>query len=96
MAADLGRDKYVKWRDDVYNLLMLADGGLEEECYHLLNWVMAGQGQIKNNNGGVKWVSNPHVGVKGKSACHSDVECSYLPRGTYTDCRGVESYPVSN
>ena len=41
-------------------------------------------------------VSNPHVRVKGKSACHSDVECSYLPRGTYTNCRGVALYPVSN
>ena len=46
--------------------------------------------------GGVKWVNNPHVRVKGESTCHSDVECSYLPRGTYTNCRGVALYHVSN
>ena len=27
---------------------MLADGGLEEESYHSLNWVMAGKAKIKN------------------------------------------------
>ena len=52
------------------------------------------QGQIKM--GGVKWVSNPHVRVKDESACHSDTECSYLPRGTYTNSRGVALYPVSS
>ena len=41
------------------------------------------QGQIKM--GGVKWVSNPHVRVKDKVVCLSDAECSYPPRGTYTD-----------
>ena len=30
--------------------------------------------------GVVKWVSNPHVGVKGKAVCLSDTECSYLPK----------------
>ena len=43
LAADLGRDTYVRQRDDVYNLLMLADSGPEEECYHSLKWVMAGK-----------------------------------------------------
>ena len=52
------------------------------------------QGQIKM--GGVKWVSNPHVGVKDKAVCHSDAECSYPPRGTYTNCRGVAFYPLNN
>ena len=47
------------------------------------------QGQIKL--GGVKWVSNPHVRVKDNSVCHLDTECSFLPRGTYTNCRGVAS-----
>ena len=50
----------------------------------------------KNIMGGVKQVSNPHVRVKGESTCHTATECSYLPRGTYTDCRGVASYLVSN
>ena len=45
--------------------------------------------------GGVKWVSNPCVGVKDEVVCLSDVECSYPPRGTYTDCR-VASYPSKN
>ena len=52
------------------------------------------EGQIKK--GGVKWVSNPHVGVKDESACHSDAECSYLPRCTYTDCRGEALYPLNS
>ena len=30
--------------------------------------------------GGVKWVSNPHVGVKGEVVCLSDMECSYPPK----------------
>ena len=46
--------------------------------------------------GGVKWVSNLHVGVKDEAVCLSDVECSYPPRGTYTDCRGVALYPLRN
>ena len=45
---------------------------------------------------GVKQVSNPHVGVKDEAVCLSDAECSYLPRGTYTDCRGVALYPGKN
>ena len=51
------------------------------------------QGQI--NMGGVKWVSDPCIGVKGTSVCHLDVECSYLPRGTNTDYRGVAFYPIA-
>ena len=52
------------------------------------------QGQTEK--GGVKWVSNPHFRVKDKVVCLSDAECSNLPRGTYTDCRGVELYPWKN
>ena len=36
---------------------MLADSELKEECYHSLNWVMAGK--ATSNGGGVKWVSSP-------------------------------------
>ena len=43
MAAYLGRNMYVRQREDVYNPLMVADSGLEEECYHSLNKVMAGK-----------------------------------------------------
>ena len=43
MAADLGRNMYIRQRDDVYNPLMLADSEQEEECYHSLNWVKAGK-----------------------------------------------------
>ena len=86
---------YVRQRDDIYNPLMLADSELEEACYHSLNWVMAGKAKQKYN-GGVKWVNNPHVRVKGESTWHSDVECSYLPRGTHTNCRGAALYHVSN
>ena len=44
-----------------------------------------GQGRQSQTKiqGGVKWVSNPHVRVKDKAVCLSDAECSYLPRGTY-------------
>ena len=52
------------------------------------------QGQTKK--GGVKWVSNPHVGVKDESVCHPDMECSYSPGGTYTNCRGVALYHLNN
>ena len=46
--------------------------------------------------GGVKWVSNPCVRVKDKVVYLSDVECSYPPRGTHTNFRGVASYPLKN
>ena len=50
------------------------------------------QGQI-NEMGGVKWVSNLLVRVKGQLVYHLDAECSCPPRGTYTDYRGVALYP---
>ena len=51
LAADLGRNMYVRQRDDIYNPLMLADSGPEEECCHSLNWVMAGKAKQKHNGG---------------------------------------------
>ena len=30
--------------------------------------------------GGVKWVSNHHIGEKDAEVCLSDVECSYPPK----------------
>ena len=38
---------------------MLADSEPKEECYHSLNWVMAGK--ANQTKGGVKWESSPHV-----------------------------------
>ena len=43
---------------------MLVDSEPKEECYHSLNWVMAGKAN-KMKWGGVKWASSPCVGVKG-------------------------------
>ena len=51
MAVDLGRNTYVRQRDNIYNLLTLVDSGLEKECYHSLNWVMAGKAKQKHNGG---------------------------------------------
>ena len=62
--------------------MILVDSEPKEECYHSLNSVKAGKAKQKYV-GGVKWVSNPHVGVKDEVVYHSEVECSYLPRGTY-------------
>ena len=58
-------------------LLMLADSEPKVECCYSLNWVTVGKAK---QNGGVKWVSNPHVRVKDKVVCFSDAECSYLPK----------------
>ena len=69
---------------------MLVDSEPKEECYHSLNWVMAGK--AKQNEGGVKQVSNPHVRVKDEVVHLSDAECSYPSRGTHTNCRGVALY----
>ena len=71
---------------------MLADSEPKEECYHSLNWVMAG----KANQ--MKWGSEmgkqPLCWDGGPLVYHFDVECSYLPRGTYTDYGGTASYPL--
>ena len=76
--------------------LMLVDSEPKEGCYHSLNWVMTGKAKQKTKIGGVKWVSSPHVRVKDEVVCLSDTECSYPPRGTYTDCRGVALYSLKN
>ena len=52
------------------------------------------QGQTKM--GGMIWVINPHVRVKDKTVCLSDMECSYPPGGTYTNSRGVALYPLKS
>ena len=44
---------------------MLADSEPKEECYHSLNWVMAGKANKNIMEGEVKWASCPHVRVKG-------------------------------
>ena len=44
---------------------MLVDSEPKEECYHSLNWVMAGKANNTVTEWGVKWGSCPHVGVKG-------------------------------
>ena len=58
MAADLGRNTYVRQREGPLYLLMLADSELQEECNQSWNWVMVGKAK---KMGGVKQVSNPHV-----------------------------------
>ena len=47
---------------------MLADSEPNDECDHSQNWAMVGK--AKQNNGGVKWVSNPHV-KRNKRQCLS-------------------------
>ena len=41
---------------------MLVDSEPKKECYHSLNWVMAGK--ANQMEGGVKWESSPHVGME--------------------------------
>ena len=43
---------------------MLADSEPQDECNHSLNWVVVG----KAKQGGVKWVSIPHV-KRNDNAC---------------------------
>ena len=69
---------------------MLADSEPNEECYYSLILVMAGK--ANQMEGGVKWVSSPMSDGESK-AYNSDVKCSYLPRGTYTDYGGMVLYP---
>ena len=65
----------IKQRDDVCTPLMLVDSEPKKECCHSLNWVKTGK--AKQNMGGVKQVSNPHVRVKDKTVYHSNME--YFP-----------------
>ena len=53
---------------------MLVDSEPQEECNQSQNWVTVGKAK---QNGGVKWVSNPHVRENDNVVYLSDVECSY-------------------
>ena len=68
---------------------MLADSEPNEECCHSLVWATAGKANQMEE--GVKWVSSPMSDEESK-AYHSDVKCSYLMRGTYTDYGGMVLY----
>ena len=67
---------------------MLADSEPKEECYHSLNWVMAGKAN-KPNGGGSEMGKQPTCQGEGPMVYHFDAECSYLPRGTYIDIGGI-------
>ena len=69
---------------------MLADSESKEECYHSLNWVMAGKA---NQMEGGEMGKQPPCWDGESKVYHSDVKCSYLPRGTYTDYGGMALYP---
>ena len=71
---------------------MLVDSEPKEECYHSLNWVMAGKAkQIKWR--GSEMGKQPPCQDGESKVCHSNVKCSNLPRGTYTDYGGMALYP---
>ena len=73
-------------------MLMLVDSEPKEECYHSLNWVMAGKAnQMKW--GGVKWASSLHVGVEGHWSTTLTWNAPTYQRGTYTDYRGMVLNP---
>ena len=50
MAVDLGRNMYVRQREQHQSPLMLADSEPNDECDHSQNWVMVGK--AKQNKGG--------------------------------------------
>ena len=55
---------------------MLTDSEPQEECNQSWNWVTVGK---TKQNGGVKWVSNPHV--RNDNVVYlSDTEYSYPPK----------------
>ena len=67
--------------------LMLADSEPKEECYHSLSWVMAGKANQMNWG---EWNGKqPMCQDEGPKVYHFNAECSYLPRGTYTDYWGM-------
>ena len=71
---------------------MLVDSEPKEECYHSLNWVTAGKAnQMKW--GGSEMGKQSLCWDGASKVYHSDTKCSYLPRGTYTDYRGIALYP---
>ena len=69
---------YIRQREQRWSPLMLVDSEPNDECDHSQNWVMVGK--AKQNKGGVKQVSNPHVkGTKTTPVYLSDMEYSHLP-----------------
>ena len=60
--------------------LMLADSEPKEECYHSLNWVMAGK--AKPNGGGSEMGEQPHVRMESARSTTSMQNAPHLPRGT--------------
>ena len=54
--------------------LMLVDSEPKEECYHSLNWVMAGK--AKPNGGGSEMGKQPHVRME---SARSTTWCEMLP-----------------
>ena len=71
---------------------MLVDSEPKEECYHSLNWVMAGKAnQMKWR--GSEMGKQPPCWDGGSKVYHPDAKCSYLLRGTYTDYGGMALYP---
>ena len=70
LAADLQEEHVCKAEGWCLNPLMLGDSEPKEECYHSLNWVMAGKAN-KMKWGAVKWASSPCVGVKGQRSTTS-------------------------
>ena len=56
---------------------MLADSETQQECDQSQNWVMVGKAK---QNGGVKWLSNPHVRKNNNVVYLSGGECSYPPK----------------
>ena len=73
-------------------LLMLADSEPKEECYHSLNWVMAGKANQKKG-GGSEMGKQPMCQGEGPKVYHFNTKCSNLLRGTNTNCGGITSYP---
>ena len=59
VAADIRRNTYLRWREQCQCPLMQVDSEPHDECNHSQNWVMVGK--AKQNRGGVKQVSTPHV-----------------------------------
>ena len=72
-------------------LLMLVDSEPKEECYHSLNWVMAGKANQMKWEGSEMGKQSPCQDGESK-VYHSHTKCSYLPRGTYTGYGGMALY----
>ena len=71
---------------------MLADSEPKEECYHSLNWVMAGK--AKSKGGGSEMGKQPHVRMESARSTTSMQNAPHLPRGTKTDYGGMALCPL--